>query len=381
MALSQVRADDGIVSPELQLTLPSRCYTDPAIYEIEMQRIFRKSWQVAGNSADVAEPGTYLTCRIVGQDIAVVRGRDGVLRAFHNVCQHRGHRLLKDKGTLKVTITCPYHAWAYGLDGRLRGAPNAENVPGFEPKRVGLAPVGVEEIGNLVLVNLDPDAPSIDTRFAGVRYELAAFAPRLSETEFHGRSTAELACNWKVAYENYGECYHCRHAHPTLTTGLLNPDVYEVRLFRNHMQHWSGPAAGGISLYQIDSRTGPHAEELTSWGLWPNLALQVNPGTNYVVFQFLPDGLDRTIAHVDWYFGPWVEQDERDRIIEEHRVITLQEDVDLVANVQIGLNSDGYDRGVLMVDQTHPKAGHSEHPIAHFQNLWREAMGEAFIEA
>ena len=380
MALSQVRVDRGDPSPEPQLTLPSRCYTDDTLYRRERDRIFRRCWQVAGNRADVADPGTYFTCNIVGQDLAVVRGRDGVLRAFHNVCQHRGHRLLQGKGVLKVAITCPYHAWAYGLDGRLRGAPNAENVPGFDPGKVSLAPVAVEEVGKLVLVNLDPAAPSFDALFPGVRDELAEFAPRLGETEFYHRSTVELACNWKVAFENYGECYHCRHAHPTLTTGLLDPDRYEVRLFANHTKHRSGPAAGGISLYHVDSATGPYAQELSSWVLWPNLALQINPGTNHVVFQFLPAGVDRTIAHVDWYFGPWVETGERDRIIEEHRATTLQEDVDLVANVQIGLNSDGYDRGVLMVDQTYPMAGHSEHPVAHFQNLWRDAMGDAFVE-
>lgn len=98
------------------------------------------------------------------------------------------------------------------------------------------------------------------------------------------------------------------------------------------------------------------------------------------MFQFLPNGVDRTVAHIDCYFGPWVETAKRDRIIEDHRATTLQEDIDLVANVQIGLNNDGYDRGVLMVDTTHPHAGHSEHPIAQFQNLWCDAMGEDFAE-
>lgn len=381
MALAQPANDTGAAAPRPQLTLPSRCYTDPDIYNAELQRIFRRSWQVAGNASDVAEPGTYLTCRIADQDLAVVRGRDGELRAFCNVCQHRGHRLLTGKGKLKVAITCPYHAWAYGLDGRLRGAPNAENVPGFDADRVSLAPVNVEEVGNLVLVNLNPDALDFDTSFPHVRDELAEFAPRLGETEFHHRCTAELECNWKVAFENYSECYHCRHAHPSLTTNLLDPDVYEVHLHDRHMRHHSGPAAGGISLYQVDDAISPHAQELSSWVFWPNLALQVNPGTNFVVFQFLPIGVDRSVAHIDWYFGPWVEAAERDRIIEDHRATTLQEDIDLVANVQIGLNNDGYDRGVLMVDTTHPLAGHSEHPIAHFQDLWRNAMGDAFTES
>ena len=380
MALVQPANDTGAAAPRPQLTLPARCFTDPDLYNIELQRIFRRSWQVAGNASDVAEPGTYLTCRIADQDLAVVRGRDGELRAFYNVCQHRGHRLLNGKGTLKVTITCPYHAWAYGLDGRLRGAPNAENVPGFDPDSVALASVRVEEVGNLVFVNLDADAPAFEEQFPRVREELAAFAPRLGETQFHHRSTAMLDCNWKVAIENYGECYHCRHAHPSLTAGLIDPDAYRVELHRNHHRHSSAPPASGITLYAIDEAAGDHSREFAAWLLWPNISLQVNPGGNFCVFQYLPDGVDRTISHVDWHFGPWVEPAERDRIVEEHRRDTMQEDIDLVANVQIGLNNDGYDRGVLMIDQASPQAGYSEHSVAHMQDLWRDAMGEAFTD-
>ena len=192
-----------------QLTLPARCFTDADIYEREMERIFRHIWQPIGHSADITQPGDYLTGQVAGQDVFVVRGRDGTLRGFFNVCQHRGHRLLKGQGNLKVAITCPYHAWAYGLDGNLRAAPNAENVPGFDPTRVCLNGVAVEEVGNLVLVNLDTETPSFDAMFPGVKDELHEFAPRLSELEFSHRTTAELACNWKVAIENYAECYHC----------------------------------------------------------------------------------------------------------------------------------------------------------------------------
>ena len=108
-----VAADQG--SPTPQLTLPSRCFTDPGIYAQEIKTIFSKVWQPVGHGGDVVKPGSYITGRVADQDVAVVRGRDGALRGFFNVCQHRGHRLLKGKGDLKVAITCPYHAWAYGL--------------------------------------------------------------------------------------------------------------------------------------------------------------------------------------------------------------------------------------------------------------------------
>ena len=357
-----------------QLTLPSRCYTDAAIHAREAETIFRQSWQPIGQGADVIEPGAYVTGQAAGQDIAVVRGRDGVLRGFFNVCRHRGHRLLQGKGKLKAVMTCPYHAWAYGLDGRLRTAPNAENVTGFVKDRIGLAPIAVTEVGPLVLVNLDPAAPAFEDLFAGVREELLAFAPRLSEVAFSHRSTAEMACNWKVAVENYAECYHCAHAHPTLMSGLLDGDAYRVELFRHHHRHSTGVTQGGATLYQVDRQLGANAEAFRAWLLWPNVSLQVNPGSNFVVFHFIPNGPERTTVQIDWYFGPWVDAAEQDRIVEEHRQTTLAEDARLVSEVQIGLNNLGYDRGVLMVDREHGTSGFSEHSIAHFQNQWREAM-------
>ncbi|MEM7120942.1 MAG: aromatic ring-hydroxylating dioxygenase subunit alpha [Pseudomonadota bacterium] len=362
-------------NPTPQLTLPSRCFTDPDVYAQELTSIFSKVWQPVGHSVDVAKPGSYITGNVAGQDIAVIRGRDGTLRGFFNVCQHRGHRLLKGKGDLKIAITCPYHAWAYGLDGRLRGAPNAENVPGFDASRVGLKEIGVEEIGKLVLVNLDTDAASFEDEFPGVAKELAEFAPRLDELEFAHRTTAEMACNWKVAFENYAECYHCTHAHPTLMTALLSADGFKLELFEKHHRQTTGTAKGGVTLYQIDRAASPHVDELRSWVLWPNFALQVNPGSNYVVFHFIPDGPERAIAQIDWFFGPWVDAGERERIVAEHSATTLAEDVRLVTDVQIGLNNMGYDRGVIMADGHEPDAGRSEHSVAHLQNLWRRAMG------
>lgn len=365
---------DNRESVRPQLTLPSRCYTDTDIYDEEIKAIFRKSWQLAGNTADVADKGTYVTTYIAGQDVAIVRGRDGVLRAFFNVCQHRGHRLLKGRGKLKLVITCPYHAWAYGLDGRLRAAPNSDHVTGFDASKVGLVPVGVEKIGPIILVNLDATAKSFDEQFPNIREELMEFAPRLSEITFFERSTSRYDCNWKVGVENYAECYHCAHAHPTLTTALLDPDAYQVNLFDAHHRHATNLTSEDRKLYDIDPSTGAHANEFRAWLLWPNYALQVNPGSIFVIFSFVPDGPQSCLAHVDWYFGPWVEEAERRRIIDEHRDTTLIEDTNLVKEVQAGLNNMGYDRGVLMIDNTHQTSGKSEHPVAHLQNQWRTVM-------
>ena len=365
---------NGRTKVEPQLSLPSSCYTDTSIYARELGTIFRHCWQPIGHSVDLKEPGSYLAAKVAEQDVFVVRGDDGVLRGFSNVCRHRGHRLLKGKGLVDRAIVCPYHAWGYALDGRLRGAPNANNVAGFDKNRVRLPSVAATEVGAMVLVNLDTKAPTFDEEFNGVAAELQAFVPRFAELEYFRSTVVTLACNWKVAVENFAECYHCVHAHPTLTTALLDPDSYKVELFHHHQRHSSETAADGITLYDVGSQAGAHTKALRGWQLWPNCALLVNPGSNYVVFHYIPDGPERTIANIDWFFGPWVRGEQREKIVKDHRETTLEEDMRLVAEVQIGLNNSSYERGVLMVDANQPCAGFSEHTVAHLQRIWREVM-------
>ena len=319
-----------LVEERVKLTLPSRCFFDHEIYDREIGPIFHAGWQPAGHADDVREPGDYLTARVAGEEIAVIRGRDGVLRAFFNVCRHRGHRLLAGKRRLKVAITCPYHAWACGPAGALKSAPHAAEAPGF------------------------------DRLFPGVREELADFVPRFDELRFHRRSETVLACNWKVAVENFGECYHCRQAHPTLMTALLDLEGFVFENLERHQRQRTSGHRDGVTLYRVDVGAGHRASDFTGWLVWPNVAFQVNPGSNLVVFQFHPDGPEHTVAHIDWFFGPWVEEDERDRIVE---------------NVQIGLKSKAYDRGVPMVNRDRPTSAFSEHPTVHWQDLWRSAMG------
>ncbi len=365
-----------LVEDRVKLTPSSRCFFDHEMYDMEIGAIFHAGWQPAGHADDVREPGDYLTTRVAGEEITVIRGRDGVLRAFFNVCRHRGHRLLAGKGRPKVAITCPYHACpyhacAYGLDGALRSAPHATEVPGLDPGRVALHPVAVEDVGKMIQVNVVSNAPAYDRLFPGVRGELADFVPGLDELRFHRRSKAVVACNWTVAVENYGECCHCRHAHPILTTALLNREGFVFENLERHQRQRTSGHRGGVTLCRVDAEAGPRASDLASWLVWPNVAFQVNPGSNLVVFQFHPDGPERTFAHIDWFFGPWVEEDERDRIVEDHARTTLQEDI--VENVQIGLESKAYDRGVPMVNR--PTSPFSEHLTAHWQDLRRSAMG------
>src|SRR5690606_15632104 len=165
-------------NPERSYTLPARYYISPEIYERERAAVFFRSWIYAGHVEDLRTAGSYLTVQIADQNIAVIRGKDGTLRAFYNVCQHRAHELLRGRGRTPV-ITCPYHAWSYHLDGRLRSARGSERVEGFNAGEFCLKAIRVEEFGPFVFVNLDPEAASLAEQAGGLLAELRHQVPEL----------------------------------------------------------------------------------------------------------------------------------------------------------------------------------------------------------
>ena len=138
-------------------TLPARYYLDPEVYEQEKQAIFYKNWHCAAHASQLRQPGDYVTLRLGDESICVVRGGDGSLRGFFNVCKHRAHELLSGSGNTR-SIVCPYHAWVYALDGRLENARKTEQLPGFDKSAICLTEFQVEEMAGLVFVNLDPEA-------------------------------------------------------------------------------------------------------------------------------------------------------------------------------------------------------------------------------
>ena len=198
--------------PKHSFTLPARFYTDAAIFEAEKAAIFYRTWHYAGHISQVAKPGQYLTTRVHEQNVLVARGRDGELRAFFNVCPHRGHELLSGSGKKNV-ITCPYHAWAFDFDGQLENARNSENVAGFDKADFSLKPVRVEVFCGLVLVNLDPDARPFTEEMDGLEDEIRQYLPRFDDLAFAQRDTYHVDANWKILIDNFLECYHLSLIH------------------------------------------------------------------------------------------------------------------------------------------------------------------------
>ena len=199
-------------NPANSLSLNAETYVEENWYSADLKAIFSRTWQWVCHVEKVREPGSYTTTEIAGKPIAIVRDRDGELRAFYNVCKHRAHELLKGDGNT-TRIMCPYHAWVYRLDGQLARAPHTENLEGFDVKDICLDEVQVEEFCGFVYVNLDPQAPSLSEQSGDLETEIRHWAPDIDQLTFGHRLTYDIKSNWKNVIDNFLECYHCPTAH------------------------------------------------------------------------------------------------------------------------------------------------------------------------
>ncbi len=344
-------------------TLPAWWYSAPEILRREHERIFSRSWQYAGPTELAAEPGSFFTCQAGATPVVVVRGRDGGLRAFVNVCRHRGHEVASGCGR-RETLQCPYHAWTYDLDGSLRAAPRSEREPGFDPSDFGLRPVLVDTWGPLVLVNPDLDGPPLSDVLGHLPEEAAARGLDLTALTYRGRSREWIMdANWKIVVENFLECYHCPVAHKSFSKLIdVDPDAYLLETTRWTSSQY-GPAREGDDL-PYDAAGEFRAGQFHF--VWPNWTLNVLPGPPHVrVLVFQPLGPDRTASFADGFWAP----DTSDTIIQEITEFGAEvgkEDRELVESVHRGLRSGAIDRGRLLPE--------SEKLIQHFQLLVDEAL-------
>ena len=210
--------------------LAARYYTDPDVFAAEMEQVFARSWVMVGHVSQIAEPGMIITAP-VGDESVLVTNDGGRLRAMYNVCQHRGHQLVTSERVQVDRITCPYHAWTYGLDGRLLHA------RGEQVGELCVPPVRLETQGGFMFVNLDSEALSLDQSAAGVEGELLALAPDVAERVLAARNTHEVRANWKVVVENYNECYHCPNVHKWFTAGVISPGSYRISMNGDVIRH------------------------------------------------------------------------------------------------------------------------------------------------
>lgn len=363
--MTKLEKIDICSNPDVAYTMPASYYTDARIFRMETERIFARSWVAVFGSSDVRAPNAYATATVADDEIVVVRGADNVLRAFYNVCPHRGHQLLNGCGTARNTIACPYHAWVFALDGKLVRARNSENVEAFDPSLANLSPVRVEEMCGLVYVNLDPTAPPLREAAPGLEAAIKSRLPnadRLIRAKAH-RIPHTTRSNWKAIVDNYLECYHCAPAHP----GFVNSVRMETY---HHDLHgsWtvqigeSKPSATGYAV-EAESANPTYA----GFYFWPTVMINITPGNVGMmsVNTMVPIDADTSLQYYDFYLPEEEPTAKQMEIIAYYRDVFRAEDLSLVESVQRGLKSRGYrGRGRIMVDRQ--RSGISEHGVAHF---------------
>lgn len=299
-------------------TLPGRYYTDPAVFELEKRNIFCQQWMYVCRGQDVPAPGRFVRTQLGDESIIVVRGRDQVLRAFLNVCRHRGARLCHtDSGDAGRAIRCPYHAWAYQLDGSLIAAPNWPTMDTIDTSDYGLRPVHLTEWHGLVWLNLAADPgpledqlwPQLDYRLGGDRAKFARYG--LADLVLGQRVSYDVAANWKIIQENFQECYHCGTIHPelvetlpqfrVLTGGADAGYASDGYLFADGKASFS--VSGTARLPRIPGLTDEDDRKYYGMVVRPNCFISLLPD-HVIVHRFEMLSAETTRVVCDWLFPP-----------------------------------------------------------------------------
>lgn len=346
-------------------TIPKAFYTSKQVFEKEKEEIYAKSWICVGHCSEVATPNQYFTRKIIGENIIVIRGKDSVLRAFYNVCPHRGHELLTGAGKSKNVITCPYHAWTFKLDGSLALARNCENVANFDKEGSNLVALKVEEHAGFIFINMDPEATCVADQLPGFAEKLDEACKVVKDLKLAARFVTDTAANWKLIVDNYMECYHCGPAHPGFSDSV-QVDKYWHTIHENWTLQF-GYARSSEKSFKLDpSIVDP---SFSGFWTWPSTMFNVPPGGDFMtaIYEF-PVDEETTLQHYDIYFlNEELTQEQKD-LIEWYKHVFRPEDLNLVESVQRGLKSRGYrGQGRIMTDQQ--RSGISEHGIAYFQSL------------
>ena len=362
--------------PEQSATLPGYYYYDSDIYEREKQEIWFKTWQFVGYIYDLQSAGDYITADILDQKILVSRGKDGTLRAFYNVCMHRGHILAEGKGN-KTIFTCPFHAWSYDTTGALKAAGNAENVAGFKLDDFSLSEIRVEQLGHMVFVNLSPEGPALNDICGDIVNEYRAAVPRYDGLYNQRRDRYDVKANWKLAFDQM-ECYHCPFLHPQIMgkDAYLEPsfeitshEFWATHLTRGNKKVISGEKGEVPYEFGLD-------EEINDghiWWIWPNLIFVAHRGpSNLKTMHIVPDGPERFVMHIDNLVADDPVQEKSLTNFDYFRDVVQPQDLGAMEQQQLGLHARGYFQGRLMVDKE--RTWRSEHGTHHFDRLVWEAI-------
>ncbi|MFD9030960.1 SRPBCC family protein [Streptomyces sp. NPDC059567] len=357
-APSRNNSDQDVPGPALS----ARYYTDPDTTAAEMRHVFAKSWQVVCHESDLPNPGARLAAKVADREVLVVRTEDGGLAAHLNVCRHRGTRLVTDPEPAGKAIRCPYHGWTYRLDGSLVGAPEARQIPCLDKPRLGLFPARVESFLGFVFVNLDLDAVPLAEQCAGLAEAVGHYAGAdlvpIGSDRIHDLAGAEVQeANWKVAVDNYLEGYHVPVAHPGLMR-LLDYQGYTCEIEESYVLFTSPlrdkPSSNWAErLYQRIAAPMPGLAEADRrvWRyavIYPNTLIDFYPD-HVLAWTAIPTATERVAVPGGFYTRRGTSL--RTRLARRLNIhigwITNDEDAELVARVQRGLSTPGFEPGPL----------------------------------
>jgi choline monooxygenase len=322
-------------------TLPARLYGDTAVYEIERREIFARTWQLLAHESQLPRPGDYLATNFAGYPVLAVRGEDGQVRAFHNVCRHRAGPLVEDgTGHCAGALVCRYHAWKYALDGRLASARDFGAAEAFDPREYGLFRLQCDMWRGFVFVNMDADAQQLGEAIAPLERRMQH---RAAERFQNPRASShEMRCNWKTYVENYLEGYHIPVLHPMLNSTIAADYGTEIE-----------PPA---QFYRATPKNDAPIAGLWAW-TWPCLGVNVY-ADGILMERMWPISVDRTRLDYLFLFSEDADEAEIERQIAAS-LVTTQEDIDICEAVQRNLGAGIYQTGRLS-----PK---HEHGVAWFQ--------------
>lgn len=360
-------------------TLPGSSYTDPGIFAQERERVFETMWFCVARSSELAKPGAFRTVDVGRESVLLTRARDNSIRAYFNVCRHRGAKLCtEESGEVKRAFQCPYHAWTYGLDGKLVAAPHLTKMPDIGRTEYGLAPIATREWLGYVWVCLAENPPSFEEDVMGAVVERLGDVESIERYDIDNLSVGkrivyDVKANWKLIIENFMECYHCATIHPELTEVLPEfADGYAAQYYVGHGAEFGEEVRG----FTVDGSEGldpipgvAEDQDRRYYAITVKPQVFINLVPDHVIFHRLyPMAVDRTIVECDWLYLPHVVESGKDvsRSVELfHRV--NQQDFDACERTQPGMGSRMYAKGGVLVP--------SEHHIGAFHDWVNDCLG------
>ena len=370
---------------ESATTLIPAAYCDAEFFTLEQKQVFARNWNVAATAAAVSQPGDIAVAEVAGQSVLVTRDESGQLRAFHNVCRHRGTRLCAENGRVKKHIVCPYHGWGYNLRGECVGTPlfdkgsnrraiqmhDMSHLKSFDKKDFGLLPVRAEQWGMLIFVCLDATAPPLSEVVGDLPQRLANY--RLQQWRLLGERDYDIACNWKLLFENAVEYYHLPWVHPRLAKTSRIADHHRWQGGGMYCGICTSPVTATDDAGWLSMKTLPglSAEEQVSgyfFGLFPNVIIFIMPSHAFVIHA-RPQAPGRTVEKAWLLAHPECIADmsagEIKEVLDFWNQVNL-EDVGICERVQQGVSQSAYLGGRMCY--------HFEEPVHRFQNMLIDSM-------